>query len=162
MCSLHSGRIVLRGLFCRQQLELRFSSKVNLPNMKLHKSILLSAGIGLCRLWVVTFSLALLILMSCSHVQAAQITANADLIMKQKLHNIMIPEFTLSGAIFEEAVEQLRQLSQQLDTIESDPAKRGVNIVIQSDSDKVSHAINAVNTSEMKITLSLRDLPQTS
>ena len=103
--------------------------------MKLHKSILLSAGIGLCRLWVVTFSLALLILMSCSHVQAAQITANADLIMKQKLHNIMIPEFTLSGAIFEEALEQLRQLSQQLDTIESDPAKRGVNIVIQSDSD---------------------------
>jgi general secretion pathway protein D len=48
-----------------------------------------------------------------------------------KLNRIVIPKLNLQDRTIREAVEQLRQLSRQFDTLESDPAKKGVNIFLK-------------------------------
>ncbi len=58
-----------------------------------------------------------------------------------KLNRIIIPQLDLRDTTIREAVEYLRQLSQQLDTLEPDPAKRGVNIFL-----KVPSGSNVVST----------------
>ncbi len=50
--------------------------------------------------------------------------------IEQKLKNIMIPTLEFSDARLADVVEFLTQKAQELDSSESDPARRGVNIVI--------------------------------
>jgi len=73
--------------------------------------------------------------------------------ISRKLQEIRIPQLTLSDESVRDAVEKLQKKSRTLDTTESDPAKRGVNIVLKLDPTK-----EAVDGGT-KINLSLNDLP---
>ncbi len=48
-----------------------------------------------------------------------------------KLNRIIVPHINLQDTTIREAVERLRQLSRNLDTLETDPAKKGVNIFLK-------------------------------
>lgn len=48
-----------------------------------------------------------------------------------KLDKIIMPRIDLNDTSLEEAVDFLRQRSQELDLIETDPAKKGLNFVIR-------------------------------
>lgn len=73
--------------------------------------------------------------------------------ISRKLQEIRIPQLTLSDETVREAVEKLQKRARSLDTTESDPAKKGVNIVIKLDPTK--EALDGGT----KINLSLSDLP---
>jgi general secretion pathway protein D len=73
--------------------------------------------------------------------------------ISRKLQEIRIPQLTLSDESVRDAVEKLQKKSRTLDTTETDPAKRGVNIVL-----KLDPAKEAVDGGT-KINLSLNDLP---
>jgi general secretion pathway protein D len=53
--------------------------------------------------------------------------------IQRKLDTIIIPRLEFREATIREAIDFLKQRSVQLDTAESDPAKRGVNIVLRLD-----------------------------
>ena len=73
--------------------------------------------------------------------------------ISRKLQEIRIPQLSLSDETVREAVEKLQKKSRTLDTNESDPAKKGVNIVLKLDPTK-----EAVDGGT-KLNLSLNDLP---
>lgn len=73
--------------------------------------------------------------------------------ISRKLQEIRIPQLTLSDESVRDAVEKLQKKSRVLDTAETDPGKRGVNIVL-----KLDPAKEAVDGGT-KINLSLNDLP---
>lgn len=95
-----------------------------------------------------------------------------------KLSRIIIPQIQFRDASVREAIEFLKQKSVELDTTEPDPAKRGVNIVLKLESNAAYQpagaaeaaipgvegapaeaAAPAINPSEARITLSLRNIP---
>lgn len=51
--------------------------------------------------------------------------------LSQKMQKIVFPQVQFSGASIEEAVEFLRVKSRDLDTFETDPARKGVNIILK-------------------------------
>jgi general secretion pathway protein D len=55
-----------------------------------------------------------------------------------KLNRIIVPHITLQDTTIREAVERLRQMSRSLDTLEPDPAKKGVNIFLKLASSNAS------------------------
>lgn len=67
----------------------------------------------------------------------------------EKMSKIIFPSVSFSGASVDEAVEFLRIKSRDFDTIERDPAKRGVNLILRSGS----------SPSTAQITLDLKDVP---
>jgi general secretion pathway protein D len=73
--------------------------------------------------------------------------------ISRKLQEIRIPQLTLSDESVRDAVEKLQKKSRSLDNSETDPAKKGVNIVLKLDPTK-----EAVDGGT-KINLSLNDLP---
>jgi general secretion pathway protein D len=73
--------------------------------------------------------------------------------ISRKLQEIRIPQLSLSDETVRDAVEKLQKKSRTLDTNESDPAKKGVNIVLKLDPTK-----EAVDGGT-KLNLSLNDLP---
>jgi general secretion pathway protein D len=73
--------------------------------------------------------------------------------ISRKLQEIKIPQLTLSDESVRDAVELLQKKSRQLDTTETDPAKKGVNIVLKLDPAK--EALDGGT----KLNLSLSDIP---
>ena len=73
--------------------------------------------------------------------------------ISRKLKEIKIPQLSLSDESVRDAVEELQKKSRKLDTTETDPAKKGVNIVLKLDPTKESV------DGGTKINLSLNDLP---
>lgn len=73
--------------------------------------------------------------------------------ISRKLEEIRIPQLSLSDESVRDAVEKLQKKSRTLDTMESDPAKKGVNIVLKLDPTR--EALDGGT----KINLSLNDLP---
>ena len=73
--------------------------------------------------------------------------------ISRKLQEIRIPQLSLSDESVREAVEKLQKKSRALDATESDPAKKGVNIVLKLDPSR--EALDGGT----KINLSLNDLP---
>ena len=73
--------------------------------------------------------------------------------ISRKLQEIRIPQLSLSDETVREAIEKLQKKSRTLDTNETDPAKKGVNIVL-----KLDPAKEAVDGGT-KLNLSLNDLP---
>ncbi len=61
-----------------------------------------------------------------------------------KLNRIIIPQLDLRDTTIREAVEYLRQLSRQLDTLEPDPAKKGVNIFLKVPSGSAAAAVDGL------------------
>ncbi len=91
-----------------------------------------------------------------------------------KLNRIIIPQLDLRDTTIREAVEYLRQISQQLDTLEPDPAKKGVNIFLKVPSgsaaaasdgllgvpgDDVDAAPAPTATEDTTVTLALNNVP---
>lgn len=69
--------------------------------------------------------------------------------LSAKMEGIVFPQVEFSGATIEEAVEFLRVKSRDLDVTETDPARKGVNIILKA-GDSASAA---------SISLSLKDVP---
>ena len=73
--------------------------------------------------------------------------------ISRKLKEIKIPQITFSEDSVREAIEKLQKKSKTLDTTETDPTKKGVNIVL-----KLDPAREALDGGT-KINLSLNDIP---
>jgi len=86
-------------------------------------------------------------------VEQSPIDMKGTSAISRKLQEIRIPQLTLSDETVREAVEKLQKKARTLDTTETDPAKRGVNIVLKLDPTK--EALDGGT----KINLSLSDLP---
>lgn len=69
--------------------------------------------------------------------------------LSAKMEGIVFPQVEFTGATIEEAVEFLRVKSRDLDVTETDPARKGVNIILKA-GDTASAA---------SISLSLKDVP---
>lgn len=76
-------------------------------------------------------------------------TANPSRYLLEKMERIIIPTVQFQGASIEEAIEFLRIKGKDLDTIERDPAKRGMNLILKQG--------QAPSTAQ--ITLELKDVP---
>jgi general secretion pathway protein D len=77
------------------------------------------------------------------------ITANGGKYLSDKMRRIIFPTVQFSGATIEEALEFLRLKSRDLDTFETDPTKRGVNIILRQ----------AEGAPPASISLDLKDVP---
>ena len=73
--------------------------------------------------------------------------------ISRKLQEIKIPQLALSDESVRDAIEKVQKKSRTLDTTETDPAKKGVNIVLKVDPSK--EAMDGGT----KINLQLNDLP---
>ncbi|GEP43315.1 hypothetical protein BGE01nite_26060 [Brevifollis gellanilyticus] len=71
--------------------------------------------------------------------------------LSQKMQKIVFPQVQFSGASIEEAVEFLRVKSRDLDVFETDPARKGVNIILKAGADAPTASIS----------LDLKDVPMT-
>ncbi|MDZ4286918.1 MAG: type II and III secretion system protein, partial [Prosthecobacter sp.] len=69
--------------------------------------------------------------------------------LTKKMQEIVFPQVQFAGASIEEAIEFLRVKSRDLDTFETDPAKKGVNIILKAGEAPVS----------AQISLDLKDVP---
>ncbi len=69
--------------------------------------------------------------------------------LAEKMQRITFPNVQFQGASIEEAIEFLRIKSKDLDTIERDPAKRGVNLILKP----------GIAPSTATISLDLHDVP---
>ena len=86
-------------------------------------------------------------------VEQSPIDMQGTSAISRKLQEIRLPQLSLSDETVREAVEKLQKKSRVLDTTETDPAKKGVNIVL-----KLDPAKEAVDGGT-KLNLSLNDLP---
>ena len=86
-------------------------------------------------------------------VEQNPIEVKGTVAISRKLQEIRIPQLSLSDESVRDAVEKLQKKSRTLDTTESDPAKKGVNIVLKLDPSR--EAMDGGT----KINLSLNDLP---
>jgi general secretion pathway protein D len=86
-------------------------------------------------------------------VEQSPIDMQGTSAISRKLQEIRLPQLSLTDETVREAVEKLQKKSRTLDTTESDPAKKGVNIVLKLDPAK--EAIDGGT----KLNLSLNDLP---
>ena len=86
-------------------------------------------------------------------VEQSPIDMKGTSAISRKLQEIRIPQLTLSDETVREAVEKLQKKARTLDTTETDPVKKGVNIVLKLDPTK--EALDGGT----KINLSLSDLP---
>ena len=86
-------------------------------------------------------------------VEQAPIDMKGTSDISRKLQEIKIPQLTLSDESVRDAVEMLQKKSRSLDTSETDPARKGVNIVLKLDPAK--EALDGGT----KLNLSLSDIP---
>lgn len=69
--------------------------------------------------------------------------------LKEKMDNIIFPTVSFQGATIDEAIEFLRLKSRDLDTMEKNPERRGVNIIVRAGDQPVTN----------QITLDLKEVP---
>jgi general secretion pathway protein D len=72
-----------------------------------------------------------------------------------KLDGIILPALRMNGFTLDSAIDYLRQRSQELDTIESDPDRRGLNILV----DERKLAASSPEAMTNPITLDLQNVP---
>lgn len=77
--------------------------------------------------------------------------------IEAKLNSIMIPRLEFNGARIADVLEFLSQTSQELDTAEPDPSKRGVSIVIDA-----SGSTEAATIPDRLVTVRLSNVPLAS
>lgn len=83
-------------------------------------------------------------------VEGTQSGARAPTVyLSQKMQKIIFPQVQFSGASIDEAVEFLRVKSRDLDVFETDPARKGVNIILKPGD----------NAPTASISLDLKDVP---
>lgn len=76
-------------------------------------------------------------------------TSDGSRYYTEKMSKIIFPSVTFSGATLDEAIEYLRIKSKEFDTVETDPGKRGVNLILS----------NSGTPSTASINMDLRDVP---
>lgn len=86
-------------------------------------------------------------------VEQSPIEVRGTANISRKLQEIRIAQLSLSDESVSDAVNKLQKKSRSLDTTETDPSKKGVNIVLKLDSSKESV------DGGTKINLQLNDLP---
>lgn len=86
--------------------------------------------------------------MTADAAKTARPATVANMYLTQKMERIILPQVQFSGATLEEAVEFLRAKARTLDTLESDPKRRGVNILLRKDAGTGA-----------QISLDLKDVP---
>lgn len=69
--------------------------------------------------------------------------------LTEKMKRIIVPQVQFTGATIEEAIEYLRIKSRDLDDLETDPSKKGVNIILKTGDAPATAAIS----------LDLKDVP---
>lgn len=74
--------------------------------------------------------------------------------LKKKMKDIIIPSLEFNGATLGEVVEFLSQKSQELDSSEVDPLKRGLNIVIDS-----SGMVEGSDPAQLPLSVKLSNVP---
>ena len=95
--------------------------------------------------------LAILALGGATRAQAFESDETAAAKLTRKLQAIVIPRLDFRDATVAEAVEFLKKKSAELDTAEPDPAKRGVNFVLNLGA--------APEAAPQRLTLSLSNIP---
>ena len=88
-----------------------------------------------------------------SIVEQSPIDMKGTSSISRKLQEIIIPQLALQDESVRDAVDKLQKKSRQLDTTETDPSLKGVNIVLKLDPNKESV------DGGTKINLTLSDLP---
>ena len=86
-------------------------------------------------------------------IEQSPIEVKGTASISRKLQEIRIPQLSLSDESVRDAIEKVQKKSRTLDTTETDPAKKGVNIVLKVDPSK--EALDGGT----KINLQLNDLP---
>lgn len=86
-----------------------------------------------------------------SVVEQSPIEIKGAASISKKLRDIRIPQLTISDQTIREAIDTLQKKARALDTSESDPSRKGVNIVLKVDT--------PAGSQEPTINLSLSDLP---
>ncbi|MFA7342718.1 MAG: Amuc_1098 family type IV pilus outer membrane protein [Terrimicrobiaceae bacterium] len=84
-------------------------------------------------------------------IDQPQIDTRGTSNINRKLDEIVIPKIDFRDATVREALDFIKQRASSLDTVEQDPAKKGINIVLKLAPDAVE--------SGSRITLSLTDVP---
>lgn len=85
--------------------------------------------------------------------------------LKNKINSIILPRLEFRDASLRAAVDFLKKKSQELDTTETDPSRKGINIFIKMDSEPIPQPPVAngngvpISPEETKITLSLTNIP---
>ena len=74
--------------------------------------------------------------------EVGQIGANKSAYITEKMNRIIFPQVQFQGASLEEAIEFLRVKSKDLDEQEPDPAKKGVNIILNTGDTPVTNTIS--------------------
>lgn len=87
-------------------------------------------------------------------INADGVTDGGSTRIERKMREIIIPSLEFNGAALEDVVEFLSQKSQELDASETDPRKRGVNIVIDS-----SGMGEGTNPAQTPLTVKLSNVP---
>ena len=87
-------------------------------------------------------------------VEQSPIDMKGNASITRKLQEIRIPQLSLADETVREAIEKLQKRSRQLDTSETDPSKKGINIVLKLDPTK-----EASSDGGTKINLALTDIP---
>lgn len=67
-------------------------------------------------------------------IQTQSVEAGNVARITNKLNSIIIPKIEIKDGTLREVVNHLRTMSRELDSMEPDPAKRGINIFVMSDS----------------------------
>lgn len=83
-----------------------------------------------------------------------EVAADGALTIERKLREIVIPTMEFNNARLADVLDFLGQKSQELDTFETDPSRRGVNIVVDS-----SGAPGGIDPSEQTLTVRLTNVP---
>ena len=86
-----------------------------------------------------------------SIVEQPQLSTRSTQVVSNKLDSIRIPRLDFSDATIREALDFIKKRSRELDDSETDPDKKGINIVLKLSSDDVAY--------NSPITLSLDDVP---
>jgi len=82
-------------------------------------------------------------------------TGDTQMLLSNKLDRLIVPMLDFGGVSIQEALDYLRAQSVQLDTFETDPAKKGVNFVFESGGDPAI----AAKVAAVPITLQLKNVP---
>ncbi len=76
-----------------------------------------------------------------SMIEQPAITARATEGIQEKLDNIKIPSIEFNDASLRVALDNLRRRAAELDNVESDPAKKGINIIVKRSPDEPDYPI---------------------
>ncbi len=99
-------------------------------------------------------------------VASPEADSSGQTMVQSKMNRIIIPKLDLRDATIYEAVDFLQKKSVDLDVLEPDPSRRGVNIVLKLDDGRAANGFippledpNGNGPGEARITVSLTNIP---